>query len=204
MVCPEPFEVPAEVPVGGIVPYAGPINPWTGARLEELGWLVCDGRAVFASRYPELFAVIGTLHGQPPNAGAGVFCLPDLRGVFVRGLARGLTNDPGPRTSANPNGTGNEGDQVGSREADAFQAHEHQYREVSPLAKPTLGPGDAPNAGVQNANTSAVEPDGGDAPRASSETRPLNVALNFVIRCRSRVPRAAQRPGWVGKRKDSW
>ena len=55
------------------------------------GWLLCDGREVFRSAYPSLFAVIGTSFGV--GNGSTTFNLPDGRGRvpgFV-GTGNGLT-----------------------------------------------------------------------------------------------------------------
>jgi len=66
-------------PVGIISPYAGLSAP--------SGWLLCDGELYngAASDYADLYAVIGQKYG----AGAGdYFHVPDLRGVFLRGLSK--------------------------------------------------------------------------------------------------------------------
>ena len=56
-------------------------------------WLICDGRAVSRTTYANLFAAIGTTWGK--GNGSTTFNLPDLRGVFLRGLdsGRGLDAD---------------------------------------------------------------------------------------------------------------
>lgn len=50
-------------------------------------WLICDGRAVSRTTYANLFAAIGTTWGK--GNGSTTFNLPDLRGVFLRGLDSG-------------------------------------------------------------------------------------------------------------------
>ena len=42
-------------------------------------WLVCDGRAVLKTQYPDLFRVIGNMWG---GDGRTTFNLPDLRGML--------------------------------------------------------------------------------------------------------------------------
>jgi len=54
------------------------------------GWLYCDGSALPTTSYPNLFARIQYLYG----GGGGTFNLPDLRGVFVRGIDYGRGLDP--------------------------------------------------------------------------------------------------------------
>lgn len=55
-------------PVGGIIPFAGPVAP--------AGWLVCDGSVVAREDYPQLWAVCGTAYGAATET---TFRLPDLR-----------------------------------------------------------------------------------------------------------------------------
>jgi microcystin-dependent protein len=50
---------------------------FSAAEAPGPGWLLCDGRAVGRSAYPELFQAIGTAHGQ--GDGSETFNLPDLR-----------------------------------------------------------------------------------------------------------------------------
>ena len=58
-----------------------------------VGWLVCDGAAVSRATYAALFEAIGVTFGA--GDGSTTFKLPDLRGVFVRGLDSGRGYDTG-------------------------------------------------------------------------------------------------------------
>ncbi|EIJ43558.1 phage tail collar family protein [Beggiatoa alba B18LD] len=71
------------VPAGTIMSYAGNINAEQQQTLQQLGWLLCDGRELPRQQYPQLFAAISTLYGAPTEQ---TFLLPDFRGVFLRGL----------------------------------------------------------------------------------------------------------------------
>ena len=57
------------------------------------GWLVCDGSEISVQNYKKLYDVIGVTFGG--DATAGTFCLPDLRGEFIRGFddGRGVDNN---------------------------------------------------------------------------------------------------------------
>jgi len=55
-------------PVGSILTYAGASAP--------TGWLICDGSEVSKETYPRLFAVLGSLYGNPVNSSN--FVLPNL------------------------------------------------------------------------------------------------------------------------------
>lgn len=93
-------ERPSAVPVppGAGVP-VGTVIAWPGGAADSIpdGWLVCDGRILRRSEYPELFAVIGTYYGT--GGGEDTFRLPDFRGLFLRGL-----DDPDGPGGAEPAG----------------------------------------------------------------------------------------------------
>lgn len=57
--------------IGEIIPFAGASSPIPAL------WLPCDGQALSKTEYPDLFAVIGTVYGEPDSTH---FSLPDLRG----------------------------------------------------------------------------------------------------------------------------
>ena len=144
------------------------------ALLEAQGWMVCDGRSLDVSRFPRLFAVLGSLYG---TAGKGQFNLPDYRGVFLRGVDNGAGVDPDTGKRRKPNGDeGYAG--VGSMQCDAFQLHQHHYTGVQDTA--TAQPGN-PAAVTNPKPLETVEPVSG---RHSSETRPRNVAVYFIIKTR--------------------
>ena len=69
------------VPIGAIMPYAGPIS--TFADIPS-GYLLCDGSEVAQGIYPDLFDVIAFTYGAGVNP--STFKLPDLRGRFPLGL----------------------------------------------------------------------------------------------------------------------
>jgi hypothetical protein len=203
---------PVEVPVGAVLPYAGPINACTRSVLAAQGWLFCDGAQVSAITYPTLYALIGPLYGTPVTQGdppATLFYLPDYRGAFLRGVNQDATRPPDGKKPRDPDadtrlsarygadgqGEGNQGNAVGSQQLDAFQDHEHRY--TQPLAATEIS-GDKASTqlglSTQDADTQGVvAAKGGDAPRARSETRALNVYVNFIIKAQPGVvaPNAA-------------
>eukprot|EP01013_Petalomonas_cantuscygni_P040034 TRINITY_DN71783_c0_g1_i1.p1 TRINITY_DN71783_c0_g1~~TRINITY_DN71783_c0_g1_i1.p1 ORF type:complete len:465 (-),score=119.78 TRINITY_DN71783_c0_g1_i1:299-1693(-) len=73
------------------------------------GWLKANGAAVSRTAYADLFAAIGTTYGS--GDGFNTFNLPDMRGVFARGLDGGRGLDSG-RT-------------LGSYQADDLKSHGH-------------------------------------------------------------------------------
>ncbi len=138
-------------PVGTVSFYAGSSAP--------TGWLMCNGALLSRTTYAALFAVIGVTYGA--GDGLTTFALPDMRGVFARGLDAGRGVDSGRV--------------LGSLQGDEFRAHTHGVR--------------ADNGGW-NTNTNDVV-SGTDrgwvytAQTISSggaETRPINLALNAIIK----------------------
>jgi microcystin-dependent protein len=103
-----PYAKAAEngVPPGSIMPFAGPVNK------KPDGWLICDGSSLAKTGiYQKLYEAIGTLWGDD----GGNFKIPDLRGMFLRGVNNGRTGiyaDPDTRS-------------VGSFQEDDNKEHNH-------------------------------------------------------------------------------
>jgi microcystin-dependent protein len=150
-------------PIGEVIMYAGSTAPY--------GYLVCNGAAVSRSTYAALFALCGTSFGQ--GNGTTTFNLPDLRGRFVRMVDGGAGLDPDRASRTAMNTGGATGNNIGSVQADAFEAHTHTFES-------TLGVGIIDNP-LENDNG-----DGGNVVTTSStggnETRPVNAYLNFIIK----------------------
>ena len=98
--------IPGGTPTGTVTAFAGSVAP--------SGWLLCNGSAygrtaLDPSPQAALFSVIGTAYGA--GDGLTTFNIPDLRGVFVRGLDAGRGLDP-LRV-------------IGTQQADAIKSHNH-------------------------------------------------------------------------------
>jgi microcystin-dependent protein len=113
-----------KTPVGTIVAFAGDDTP--------PGYVWCNGASLSRTdaRYIELFAKLSTASGQTVSprwgyADATTFRVPDLRGVFLRGVDSGRGQDPdvNSRTAAYPNGS--TGGVVGSYQDSDTKAHQH-------------------------------------------------------------------------------
>lgn len=102
-------------PAGMIMAFAGP------AENIPAGWLLCDGSEVSRTTYSNLYNAIGVSWGTGNNT--TTFNLPDLRGMFLRGVAGTDTvgdPDANSRVSRYDNG-GNTGNNVGSYQGDAIR-----------------------------------------------------------------------------------
>lgn len=74
------------------------------------GWLLCDGKEYSRKNYANLFAVLGETWGK--GDGKTTFNVPDLRGMFLRGLDSGKEIDKGRL--------------LGSRQEESFKSHTHE------------------------------------------------------------------------------
>ncbi len=122
------------IPVGTVIAFAGEKNNIPA------GWLPCEGQVLSNNNYPQLFKVLGTIWG---GTGTPNFYLPDLRGLFLRGVAGDSNTDPdkddrySPQLQHSPSNPGNRGNIVGSLQGDAFKGHDHrqlgrQYSAIGP------------------------------------------------------------------------
>ncbi len=147
----------------------GEIVAWPHDDVPD-GFLDCNGQSVNAVTFSKLFAIIGYMYG---GSGAN-FNLPDLRGSFIRGTANGSGNDP-DRLARTDRGDGAVGDLVGTKQGDTFQAHVHDLSGGG-----TDDDGGPRPPGGTSADTGSLN--GAIKSTGGSETRPLNVNMNYIIR----------------------
>jgi microcystin-dependent protein len=159
------------LPPGTISQFAGPVSAI------PLGWALCNGANISRSAYSVLFAVIGTSYGS--GDGVTTFNLPDLRGKFARGVNNGSGNDPNAATRTACVFGGATGDNVGSCQSSDYASHSHSLtifgRSINNAPAGTNVFYQQQNDYVNNlAYTTAAS--GG-----STETRPINVNVHFII-----------------------
>ncbi|MCP4133540.1 MAG: tail fiber protein [bacterium] len=147
-------------PAGTIAPFAGPEG-----NLPE-GWLLCDGSSVSRDTYDTLFQAIDTSWG---SADGSSFNLPDLQGRFLRGLDIAGIIDPGRA--------------VGSYQNDAFQDHKHQW-----CFSESHSDNDNDYSLGWDTRLSRLQGQykhdttGNVTGRSAAETRPINAAVNYIIK----------------------
>jgi rhizosphere induced protein len=147
------------------------------ALLEPLGWMVCDGRQLFVSAFYELYAALGNLYGGDPAS--GTFRIPDLRGVFVRGVDNGAGADPDANKRRSPDDKEDYAG-VGSMQLDALQTHQHDYKEPTGTTISDKGSA-AFSVPPDTLKTSDPLP---PARVSKDETRARNIAVYYIIRYR--------------------
>jgi microcystin-dependent protein len=155
----------------------GEVRAFAGSAAPE-GWLICDGNTISRTIYPELFAAIGTLHGE--GDGTTTFHLPDYRGRFLRGAddmgtVRGPAGrDPGGRTTATTGVAA--GVTVGSVQDSDNKSHTHTTilgQQSTTTATERL---------AYSANTTLTSSGGGVNPTGGMESRPKNANVNYIIK----------------------
>jgi microcystin-dependent protein len=147
----------------------GEVFTWAGSSAPA-GSLACDGSLKLDADYPRLASKIGDVHG---TTSAGVnFNVPDLRGLFVRGVDGGAANDPDRAARTAPRTGASTGDAVGSLQADEFEAHTHDIGNAGGAAGTT-----SPTTFVYGTSGGTTGSTGG-----STETRPKNVTLLYCIK----------------------
>lgn len=165
------------VPIGSIMPFFGIEAP--------AGWLMCDGSEIDGGTNPELTDLVNYLRDEN-KVGSTEYrgstsdraLLPDLRGIFLRGL-NDFATASGPRSDGkeDPDGAGRN---LGADQADEFKSHNHHNGVDIYLLRRT---------GIHTmmyADDSPTEPDlyhsGAIQDRGGNETRPRNVAVTYIIK----------------------
>jgi hypothetical protein len=140
------------------------------------GWEFCRGQEVSRSdpKFARLYAAIRETGGA--GNGLTTFNIPDLRGLFLRGVDAGAGRDPEARA-------------VGSSQPDAFQGHYHLVSEPAQTGgTPRIGTAafnGSPGTHIEVPQGTAyrIISDGvNGVPRISSETRPKNVSVHYLIK----------------------
>ncbi|ENN89938.1 phage tail protein [Bartonella bovis] len=146
------------------------------------GWLLCDGKAYLRENYKSLFAAIGETWGSGDKK--TTFNVPDLRGMFLRGL--------------DSKGEIDKGRVLGSRQNDAIKSHthtgkidnagEHKHEFLQQIFSVDAARGSAlpryhnyekrvlTKPAGNHTHTFTINKTGG------TETRPVNVAVVYAIK----------------------
>jgi len=148
------------MPIGTVVAFAGP------AVLKPDGWVICDGSDIPLdnNKFKELHKVIGNYYGGTPGVS---FKLPNLKGMFVRGL-----NNEAGGIDANR--------KLGTTQSEDMKAHKHTISGLWLRAK-TDRPMGLSTGGDSGAGASVKVNVGATG---GTETRPANVAMNYIIKYR--------------------
>jgi len=157
-------------PVGSVQMFAGSSAPEN--------WLLCDGSTLDSEANPKyalLFAVIGTTYG---GTGASSFKVPDCRGIFVRGVG---AQTIGAETYTGVLGTSQNDATAKNGLTITDPGHSHTYTRSSSV---DIHWGPYAAAGGANTNQVSVtwQTTGITLNDGDSETRPANIAMNYIIK----------------------
>ena len=180
------FQIVAGVPSGSVFCMAVATVP--------SGYLECNGAAVSRTTYAALFAIIGTAYGT--GNGSSTFNLPDLRGEFVRGFDNGRGVDNGRSIASSQSsqfGQHNHNVSASSSSSVTDPGHKHTMNfnlgnlisSGGAFGMKDSGTADRMNTattGISVATTTSISQSNRGGTSNSSETRPRNVAMMYIIK----------------------
>ncbi len=178
----------AGVPVGTVIAWPHDLLP-EGSRATDphpREWLECDGQVVAAAVYPELAAYLSALYGGK---------VPDLRGMFLRGLGSQTHMQNNGSTVGNTATTHASG-ALGAVQGDAIRSitgHIYEWKGSEYMSTNgafyTSQYGGGQLGGHNNFNTVAPDQvyaffDTSRVTPTAPEIRPVNTAVRYLIRAR--------------------
>ncbi len=178
-------------PVGTVIAFAGLL-----ANIPQ-GYLLCEGQLLNKADYPELSSVLGNAWGGNVTQ----FNLPDMRGLFLRGVSSASARDDDRATRIAIASGGNTGNNVGTLQNDETRTHNHSgsgststngnhshnYTTAQSWDRKSSGTG---NGIAEYAGTYSTGAAGDHSHSFSfttnatggNETRPENVAVYYIIK----------------------
>ncbi len=153
----------------GVIP--GTIIAWAGEERPK-GYLYCNGEQFDNLRFKDLHKSIKDDWGE---GGSTTFNIPDLRGRFLRGVDAGVGVDPDAKKRTENRPGGNEGDNVGTMQDDAYGKHNHHFYggHGGGGGRPRCHDGGGPST-TEITNYTEI---GGH-----NETRPKNTSVHYCIK----------------------
>jgi microcystin-dependent protein len=165
------------MPIGTIIIWAGDPGDLPPS------WKVCNGKQLKKTDYAELYGTLGTRWDNDNGYQADFFSLPDLRGVFLRGVNddrvdgyQDLDVDSRVRLKGN---SAVSMDDAGSYQRCDVQSHLHALKGVITTGVANGAAGPDGNSYHGWGTIPATENSGG------RETRPVNAYVYFVIKVKN-------------------
>ena len=182
------------IPSGVVFPFAGTVAPY--------GYLICDGRPVLQSEYPNLFLSVGFSHGDGTQNSDGTssgftsathFNLPDYRGRFLRGVDGLAGSDPDNALRTAPKAGANSGNTVGSVQDDQTKSHAHftVLNTASQSRTDLTSANTLAERGLKDASSydwyylmgsTGQANIGSSSSTGGTESRPKNANVNYIIK----------------------
>jgi microcystin-dependent protein len=168
-------ELAIQTPIGAIMGW--------GSDTPPTNWVICNGQLLDRTTFAGLFAVIGVTFGSTLSTN---FRVPDFRGEFIRGKDDGRGVDPSRGmgsfqdwSTAAPKQTAPEHIVPGSGNLSLVAASNPSALGFARAAK---GGESVTTVGVDSAMPTPGETDLINVCNGDAETRPRNVAINYIIR----------------------
>jgi len=167
------------MPIGTIIIWAGDPNDLPST------WRVCNGKQLKKTDYPELYGTLGTRWDNDSGYQADFFSIPDLRGVFLRGVNDDRNDgyhDPDVGSPSRVRLKGNSTvsmDDAGSYQKSGVQTHVHALTGALTTGGMNHAPGPDGNTYKGWGTVPTTESYGGQ------ETRPVNAYVYFVIKVKN-------------------
>lgn len=148
----------------------------TGSTSVQAGWLLCDGTSYLIASFPALAAALldsSTGNYAYGSADSTHFNVPEMRGMFPRGVGGATGNDPDAASRGVLQTGGNSGNNIGSVQGPQIQSHNH------------FMPG-GNNASIGGTLTipavTGVTSNNFSGSTGGNQTNPINVYVNFLIK----------------------
>jgi microcystin-dependent protein len=154
----------------------GTVQAYVGAVAPE-GWAICDGESYGREAYSSLFAVIGTTYGSDaPNT----FKVPNYQGIFLRGAGSQTVTEG--TTTVTYNAT------LGQKQVDRLQNITGGFVVNRAIVSTFVGAFQGTDTGQERCDGTAgtnagnVTFNASRVARTSTETRPANAGVNYIIK----------------------
>ncbi|UZS00205.1 phage tail protein [Chondrinema litorale] len=162
-----------ETPIGSIIAWAGSLALLQTATTD---WLICDGSKIPRRKFPDLCDVISDYWGPITGDNNDEYTLPDLRGIFLRGVNQGRDDEyADPDVNLREKYDGKQSEGIGSFQKDEFKRHTHNSN-ATRHHQENKQPG--PHLVASGDNKATIDPSGGN------ETRPKNAYIYYIIKAK--------------------
>jgi microcystin-dependent protein len=177
------------LPIGSVIIWAGDPNELPSS------WKVCNGKELLKTDYATLYGILGTYWNNDKGDQTNFFRIPDLRGVFLRGVNDGRTGNYSDKDSKNRFRLNGSQDLTlnspGSFQQEAIAKHSHQIVQQSWGGVYTTPQGISGNTSDKDGNFDSSQLSTGIdrnnvplviAEFGGEETHPVNAYVYFVIK----------------------
>ena len=174
----------AEIPFGAVIPIGAAEGVSTASQMSP--WLKCDGGKMPKADFPELFSLLGTRYNTLALTDKDNVYVPELRGLFVRGVLhnRDALYDPDSSRRTAPDATQG-ADFAGTNQR--YGTNVNQWEVSIPHFPRTYiedGRSHMVDCGLFSGSTNMADGDYRTTQRwtgFAKETRPENAAVNYYI-----------------------